>query len=92
MFKSFVAWLDSYITEEGLPAALKAVVGLLGFAGLLGTLFGSLPIRAGACAAVALSVLVAVTAIWRDRRELLREHEEDRKLARALHRPHPAGA
>ena len=37
MFKSFIAWLDTYLSREEPSTVLKAMVGLMAFAGLLGT-------------------------------------------------------
>jgi hypothetical protein len=46
MFRSFIAWLDSYLSREEPSSVLKAIVGLMAFAGLLGTIFGNQAVRA----------------------------------------------
>jgi hypothetical protein len=74
MFKSFIAWLDSYMSREEPSAILKAVVGLMAFAGLLGTIFGSQSIRAGAFVVVITLVVSVILLLLSDRRRLLRRH------------------
>ena len=73
MFKSFIAWLDSYISREEPSAVLKAMVSLMAFAGLLGTIFGNQAIRAGAFVVVAVFVTSTILLLLADRRRLRRE-------------------
>jgi len=80
MFKGFVAWLDSYITREEPAAILKALVGLMAFAGLLGTIFGSQSIRVGAFVVVITFVVSIILLLHADRRRLLRECRIHREL------------
>ncbi len=80
MFRSFIAWLDSYITREEPSSILKAMIGLMTFAGLLGTIFGNQPIRVGAFVVVAVFVVSVILLLLADRRGLHREHETDREL------------
>jgi hypothetical protein len=80
MFKSFIAWLDSYISREEPSSVLKAMVGLMAFAGLLGTVFGSQAIRAGAFVVVIVFLVSAILLLLADRRRLRRAYEKDQTL------------
>lgn len=80
MFRSFIAWLDAYLVHEEPAAVLKALAGLLAFAGLLGTIFGSQAIRAGAFVATILFALCAILLLVTDRRRLQRELDISRTL------------
>jgi hypothetical protein len=68
MLRSFVAWLDKYLAGEGPSAVLRAVLGLLSFAALLGTLLGSVAVKTGATVAVLLALLSAALLLIADRR------------------------
>ncbi|AUI62309.1 hypothetical protein [Amycolatopsis sp. BJA-103] len=95
MLRSFVAWLDSYISQRGVSAVLGGLVGLMAFAGLLGTVFGSQMIRAGGFIVVALLIVVGVLLVLADRRRLQRENNTNRNLLAIYckfivdHRPEP---
>jgi hypothetical protein len=95
MFKSFVTWLDSYIAQRGPARVIGDLVGLLSFAGLLGTLFGSQTVRAGAFIAAGLLVLVGILFVLADRRRLQRDYNVHRDLLGKYcdfivdHRPEP---
>jgi hypothetical protein len=95
MLKGFVAWLDSYIAERGVSVAVANLVGVLSFAGLLGTVFGSQVIRVGAFLAVGILLLVGTLFLLSDRRRLQREFDIHRKLLDrycsfiVTHRPEP---
>ncbi len=80
MFRSFVAWLDNYMSGEEPSSLLKSLFGLLSFSVLLGAITGNVAIRAGALAAVLLFVLYAFLALVADRRRLLRHNEKNRRL------------
>lgn len=80
MFRNFIAWLDSYIAREEPSTVLKALVGLMAFAGLLGTIFGNQAIRAGAFATVIVFVVSTILLLLADRRRLQREHDVHREL------------
>ncbi|TDV40451.1 hypothetical protein [Actinophytocola oryzae] len=80
MFKDFIAWLDSYISREEPSAVLKAMVGLMAFAGLLGTLFGNQAIRAGAFVTVIVFAALVMLLLLADRRSLSKAHEMHRTL------------
>jgi hypothetical protein len=84
MFKSFIAWLDSYISREEPSTILKALIGLMAFAGLLGTVFGSQPIRVGAFVALGVFVTSVILFLVADRRRLQRAYDRQRKPAHLL--------
>jgi hypothetical protein len=95
MLKSFVAWLDSYIAQRGSPGVVGDLVGVLSFAGLLGTVFGSQIVRAGAFVATAILAIVGILLLLTDRRRLQRDYNIYRKLLARYcnfiidHRPEP---
>ncbi|WP_439381599.1 hypothetical protein [Amycolatopsis lexingtonensis] len=95
MFRSFVTWLDSYLAQRGAPRVIGDLVGLLSFAGLMGTIFGSQLIRAGAFTSAGLLVIVVILFLLADRQRLQREYETHRKLLTRYcnfiitHRPAP---
>lgn len=80
MFKGFIAWLDSYISSEEPSSVVKAVVGLMTFAGLLGTIFGNQAVRAGAFVVVILLVVSVVLLLLSDRKRLNRAYDIHRYL------------
>lgn len=80
MFRSFVAWLDAFIVREEPASILKAIIGLLTFAGLLGTVFGSQTIRVGGFVAVIFFAVSATLLLLADRRVLLRREQELRDI------------
>lgn len=80
MFKSFIAWLDSYISREEPSSILKALIGLMAFAGLLGTIFGNQTIRVGAFVVVVVFVTSMILLLVADRRRLQRAYDVHRNL------------
>lgn len=80
MFKGFIAWLDYYISREEPSSVLKAMVGLMAFAGLLGTIFGNQPIRAGAFVVVIVFVASIMLLLLADRRHLKQAYDTHRML------------
>lgn len=80
MLSSFITWLDSYISRERPVAVMRATVGLMAFAGLLGTISGEQAVRAGAFVAVILIAMSTVLALLADRRRLVRENETNSRL------------
>lgn len=80
MFKGFIAWLDSYVSQEEPSAVLKAVIGLMAFAGLLGTIFGSQAIRVGAFVIVIVFVVSVMLLLLADRRHLKQTYDTHRML------------
>lgn len=80
MLRSFVAWLDDYLAGEAPSALVKAVVGLLSFAALLGTLLGDLAVRAGSLVAVIFAVVSLGLMLLADRRSLRRRIDLSERL------------
>lgn len=95
MFKNFIAWLDSHIAQRGAPGVIGDLIGLLSFAGLLGTVFGSQMVRVGAFVAAGLLVVVGILFLLADRRHLQRDYTIYRELLAQYcdfiidHRPEP---
>jgi hypothetical protein len=75
MLKSFIFWLNSYVTRETPASILASLIGLLAFAGLLGTIFGNHAIRAGAFVVVIAFVVSAILLLLTDRRLLQRRYD-----------------
>ncbi|MGH3757799.1 hypothetical protein [Actinophytocola sp.] len=80
MFKSFIAWLDFYISRETPASVLKSLVGLMAFAGLLGTIFGNQAIRVGAFVVVIVFVVLVILLLLADRRHLQQRYGVTREL------------
>jgi hypothetical protein len=80
MFRSFIAWLDLYISRETSASILKSLVGLMAFAGLLGTIFGSQAIRVGAFVIVIVFVISVILGLLADRRDLQQRYRATREL------------
>jgi hypothetical protein len=80
MFKGFISWLDSYISREEPSTVLKALIGLMAFAGLLGTIFGNQAIRAGAFVIVTIFVVSTMLSLLSDRRRLKQAYDTHRAL------------
>ncbi len=95
MLRSFVIWLDSYIAQRGASAVIAGLVGIMAFAGLLGTVFGSQVVRAGGFTAVGLLIVTGILLMLADRRRLQREYDIHRDLLTKYcdfitdHRPEP---
>jgi hypothetical protein len=79
VLRSFIDWLDQYLDKEP-SATVKGAIGLLTFASLLGALLGSLAVRAGALVAVLFGMLCAVLILVRDRKEIKRVADTNRRL------------
>ncbi|MCP2245723.1 hypothetical protein [Lentzea aerocolonigenes] len=82
MFKSFLEWLDEYLQREDSTAVVRAVVGLMGFAGLLGTVLGSSVVRGGGFVAISLFVISVILLLLADRRKLKKKYDSHRKFLR----------
>jgi len=80
MFRSFVAWLDLYISRETPASVLKSLVGLMAFAGLLGTIFGNQAVRVGAFVVVIVVVISVILLLLADRRRLRQHYVATREL------------
>jgi hypothetical protein len=70
MLRSLIEWLDEFLAERGPGDVIKAIVGLLGFAALLGALVGNTAVKAGAVVSVILAVITMMLLLMRDRRRL----------------------
>jgi hypothetical protein len=80
MFKGFIAWFDTYVSREEPSSILRALVGLMAFAGLLGTIFGNHAIRAGAFVAVIVLAISVVLLLLVDRKHLRQSYDSHREL------------
>lgn len=81
MLESFVEWLDKYVVEKGNATVVRSVVGLVGFASLLGAIFGSSElVRGGAFVGLLLLILASGLALIADRRRIKNDREIYRKL------------
>jgi hypothetical protein len=76
MLRSFVGWLDSYLAGEEPAAVVKAAIGLMSFAALLGVILGSTAIKLGALVTVLLVFLSIMLMLLRDRARLRRQLED----------------
>lgn len=72
MLEAFTKWLDGYLDDHEPSVVLRAAVGLLAFASLLGVLFNSQAIRAGAIVAVIFSMMSCMLLLLADRRRIRR--------------------
>jgi hypothetical protein len=68
------------ISRENPASVLKSLVGLMAFAGLLGTIFGNQAIRVGAFVVVIVFVVSVILVLLADRRRSTQETETYRKL------------
>ncbi|MEU4742265.1 hypothetical protein AB0G02_17620 [Actinosynnema sp. NPDC023658] len=80
MLTRFIAWLDDLLADEGSPAIVKAVLGILSFAVLLGALLGNTAVKAGALVAALLVLLSAGLVLLSDRRATLHRLEVHQQL------------
>ncbi|MFD9702372.1 hypothetical protein [Lentzea sp. NPDC059081] len=80
MLNSFLEWLDDYLQREDSTAVVRAVVGLMGFAGLLGTVLGSSVVRGGGFVAIALFVISVILLLLADRRRLRKKYDSHKKF------------
>ena len=85
MLRSFIAWLDQYISRETPASVLKSLVGLMAFAGLLGTIFGNQAIRVGAFVVVIFFVVSVILLLLADRHRLQQNHTLTRELLARYH-------
>ena len=72
MLTRFVAWLDDLLEGEGSPAIVKSVVGIMGFAVLLGAILGNAAVKSGILVAVVLVIMSVMLIQLRDRKKLKR--------------------
>ncbi|HEY7592738.1 MAG TPA: hypothetical protein VH969_06245 [Actinophytocola sp.] len=72
--------MDLYISRETPASVLKSLVGLMTFAGLLGTIFGNEAIRVGAFVVVIFFAVCVILLLLGDRRRLQQENRAARQL------------
>lgn len=77
MLDKFVQWLDDLLADEGAAAVVKAVLGLMSFAVLLGAVFGNAAVKAGAFVTTVFVVLSLGLVLLARQRVLKRQAEED---------------
>jgi len=75
MFDDFIAWLDEYLSTHERSSVLKAAVGLVAFASLLGAFFGSQTIRVGAFVVVMFCLMSGVLLLLADRHNIQQERD-----------------
>lgn len=80
MLKSFISWLDSYISREEPSSVMKGLIGMMAFAGLLGTVFGNQAVRVGAFVVVIVFIVSVIVLLLADRRRLRLQYNIHRKL------------
>lgn len=80
MFDDFTKWLDGHLSDREPSVVLKAGVGMMAFASLLGTFFGSQTLRLGAFVVAIFFVLSGVLLLLADRRRVT--HTRDGILRR----------
>jgi hypothetical protein len=80
VFRSFIVWLDNYMSGEEPSSLLRSLVGLLSFAALLGALVGNTAVKAGGLVVVILFVIFVILALIADRKRIKRHKEKNRKL------------
>ncbi|MFL6125105.1 hypothetical protein [Actinophytocola sp.] len=79
MFEGFTEWLDEYLREHKPSAILKAALGLMSFAGLLGSIMSS-AIRVGAFVTTIFGLMSCALLLLADRRAI--KHDRDKYLRR----------
>ncbi|GAB1509531.1 hypothetical protein [Actinophytocola sp. KF-1] len=80
MLAKFVVWLDDLLDGEGSPVIVKSVVGIMGFAVVLGAALGGAAVKAGFLVVVVLVLLSLMLILLRDRRALKRDRDDAREL------------
>jgi hypothetical protein len=95
MLRSFITWLDNYLAGEGPSAVVKAAIGFMSFAAVLGAILGSTAIRTGALVVVIFVILALMLILLADRRRIQWEADEHRRLLTLycdfiIDRPKPA--
>jgi hypothetical protein len=80
MLRNFIAWLDSYISRKEPAAALRVVVVLMAFVGVVGAIFDYPAIRVLAIVGVVGLGVCALVMLLADRYRLQLGHEAQREL------------
>ncbi|HEX3592454.1 MAG TPA: hypothetical protein VHV74_22770 [Pseudonocardiaceae bacterium] len=76
MLRSFIDWLDGYLAGEQPATVVKAAIGIMSFAVLLGAFLGSSAVRLGALVVVLFILLSIALILLSDRRRLSHEIDE----------------
>jgi hypothetical protein len=82
MLRELTSWLEDYLQDEGSPAVVKAVLGILSVTALPGAVFGSLLVKAIALTVAMCAVTGLGLVLLADRSSLRRELEDHRQLVR----------
>jgi hypothetical protein len=80
MLRNLVAWLDSYISPKEPATALRVLVVLMAFAGVLGALFADPLVRVSAIVAVVVLGVSCLLVLLADRYRLRLGYETQREL------------
>lgn len=92
MFGSLVSWLDDYLDGEDSSVIVKAVIGIMSFAALVGVVLGNVAIKTGLLVAVILVFLSLMLLLLRDRKRLKYEiNVRDELLTRYCDRLYDEG-
>ena len=75
MIDDFSQWLDEYRRDHEPPAALKAAVGLMTFASLVGIIFGNPIIHIGAIVTLTLCLISGILTLLADRHGVRQERD-----------------
>lgn len=81
MLREMVLFLEEFLREHGSPAVVKAAVGLMSFAVLLGAVLGSTAIKAGTLITAIFLIMMTGLALMARHRADRREIEGLRELA-----------
>jgi hypothetical protein len=80
MLKGFIFWLDQYLVGEDPSSVVRAALGLMSFAALLGVILGNTAVKLGALLAVIFVILSAMLILIYDRKSLKRQVKSHRGL------------
>lgn len=75
VLRSFIAWLDGYLTRAGVVGLVEGGLGVIAFGGALSVVLGDAVAKAGAVVAVLLASLGLVLLLAASRAELRRRSE-----------------
>lgn len=80
MLGSFVEWLDSYLAGEEPSAVVRAAIGIMSFAVLIGAIFGSSAVKLGALAVALLFSLSVLLVLLRGNRRMRGQLQQYRRI------------
>lgn len=75
MFHEFTRWLDEYLRDHEPSVVLRAAIGLVTFASLLGAFFGSQTVRMGAFVAAIFCLMSGALLLIADRHGIKQERD-----------------